>query len=447
MKPAFMLSLVLALQSIGESKDGYQANALPGFNYWELSFQIERSKALCDVLEISPSQRAAVKELRRNLGSKEGKLSQIYTRLQVEVPGNNRNEIELIRGRLESNPNLDRAQISRQLAQAQLQNVQKRASEIRSRAILEMDEEVKTSLENILTEGQMKLLLPTAMRAKYNSGLVPFSDPVVISHLDLQEWLGKSQKDIEIAGALYNSEVSRLRRDAGRRLIISLPEGAQQRFIDYVGNELTKILNCRLDDQLLEQIPFPPICRVSELLESPELMKAIGINESQRNFLRDVESDFLSGLSQGPPKGQSPKEFVNGIERVLHKSVVDTLSIGQTLQLQRHYAHRSFLNDLNYPFSQQEFMTYLALDVDQASEIKRLAAFEELNAKRLVRELDDKVFKAMCLKLPATQQERMSKIFSGIWEIAITDPLRWSLAEMSGQTNHPSASPQLGSGR
>jgi hypothetical protein len=426
MKSTLFFALVLVSQSVSESQDSIQPRLLPGFDYWELSFQIERSQAIREALEISPVQLAAVKEMRSNFSKEGGRLSQIYTRLHAEPGDKNRNEI---RRSFESDPSLDRAEMLSQLAKMSIGNIQDKHSEIRSRAAVEIDDEVRSSLASILAEGQMNRLLPTAMRAKYNSCFAPFSDSAVITFCDLQEWLVAGQRDIEVAKSVYADKVSRFRRDAGQRLISALPKSAQQRFIDYIGNELTKELSCRSGDQLLEEIPFPPISSVSDLLESPELIKAIGISESQAKILRAAENDFLFAISERPRKGQAPKGFIEGIERELHKSVLNALSSQQALQLQRHYANRSFQKDFNYPFSRQGFMIYLTLDDEQAREVKRLAAFEEHNVQRLVRELDGEVFQAMCQKLSPSQQERMSRAFSGIWEIAIVDPRWWSLTD------------------
>ncbi len=420
MKYFFLTIFVAVLLVEAMADDNSSPKVLPGFDHWELSFQIERSAELCTAIEISPYQRAAVKEMRRTL-AKSGKLEQIWVRLHAESGEDSVKKIESLRSRLEQNSQLDKSEISRQLGQARIQNAQEQRAEINTSVFAAIDSEVRSSLSKILTEDQMQALLPTVMRGKFTSCFVPFSDPGVISFCGLQDSLDALRPSIERGNVEYATRIVKWRVESAQRILSALPVEAQQRFVDYAGNELALKFSCTNDKALLAKIPWHPIANISRILTSPDAVRSVGLSESQLTRLRAIELDFSEALARTPRNGQSPKDFVDELESVLHRSVMGTLSEDQTLLCHRYIANHDFQNNLNSPFLHQEFVKYLALGENALKEIKQLAAIEERNVQTLVCSLDGELFQMLCSKLPNEKQDRMLSLFSGIWDICVPE--------------------------
>lgn len=413
---ALLLSMLLLLTAIsGRGQEPLSQVALDSFNYWELSFQIVRSEAIRNALEIAPWQVAAISDMR---GDKE--MERLYAVRYLEIENQREREAK----EQEAAADLERSlrNIPTDDAATKKLRVQQRIERAISAAnghnavLVSLNDVVEGKLRKILTDEKIRLLRPTAMRLKFTKGYMPFADREVI------EYAGMSDAEARIFAAQvdahkgsYEGQVAQLKNQYAQRVLNAIPPASLQLFYETIGNSLAP--NASVSAQVdLGAIPFPPLTQLTTVLDSAELQNAIQLSPGQRVRLVEIREKYFSDI-RTLPKGKRMSQHIDDCTIVLSESANRVLTNQQAVILARRRALEAFLNDYSTPFSQASVVHYLRLTEEEAKALVCLATEETDSVRQKIVELDEEVFLKLSSQLPASAAQRVREMFAGVWSI------------------------------
>jgi hypothetical protein len=375
MSPFAILAIVLLVSSsVSDIAFAQSLKPLESINYWESTFDIVQFSNVADQLDITPSQRKLIMEMRSRKD-----LGDLITETRFSL-------------RL------------------------KNALRTKHSEYYAVDDRIKTELAKILEPPQLAALKTIMLRNRFKTCCLAFQDPEVITSCDLTKdefakLIGKC-KSVE---QLLKLEVQSDAETRMRTVAQSIPSSSQNQFAQYVGNScLPQIrLNMELDyhDLPFRKYGLSTLYFIKETANSsvdfpPDKMDAVR-NEFTRlsaiQYDRRIHGEINDYLRTLDAKG------VEFIEKSLTKE--------QLLQVGRAYAHEEFRQNFRAPFDKNEVNVFLGLSNDDVIAIRKKATLEQALHAAKVNQLNNRYFLQICEELPFHTKGYIISLFAGVWPI------------------------------
>lgn len=356
---------------------------LPSVNYWEITLEVVMNRNFAQELQISPSQRQSIMEMRsrKDLGSLiESKASELIER-----------SVGLHRG-----------------------------EGLTHGAFMAVDDIVRDELSKILYPEQVKMLKIVKLRRKFPTGYSPFFDAEVLSILRLSEDQGIAlAQKVQDTVSSYHREVTVSTDLRARTIVNSLRPDVQRKFVSCVGNKYLPGIPIGTDGSL-DTIPFPPFAKsfgtLGMLCNDHELQKLASIRPDQLDRLKALKEkcDFENFHRQSQYKRMP--DFVEALLEEAFIELSQILNKDQVLRAARAQAAGEFERNPNETFSRDGLIAFLALTKEEAESIRAIARNETMRHDALLRRLNQSTFDEIRKSLPQDAQMRLQNVFSGVWE-------------------------------